>query len=59
MVWMKNHDEIRVEKRSWKRAIAVKHVRNAGMDPYLNIGHYNANTDHQTVRLLQRKDTNL
>ena len=27
---------------------ALKHVKDAGMDPYLNItvGHYNANTDH-------------
>ena len=45
----KIHDEIRGRKESWKRAIAaIEHVRNAGMDPYLNItvGHYNANTDH-------------
>ena len=45
----KIHDEIRGRKSSWKRAIeALEHVRNAGMDPYLNItvGHYNANTDH-------------
>ncbi len=45
----KIHDEIRGRKESWKRAIAaLEHVRNAGMDPYLNItvGHYNANTDH-------------
>ena len=45
----KIHDEIRGRKDSWKRAIAaLEHVRNAGMDPYLNItvGHYNANTDH-------------
>ena len=37
------------EKESWKRAIAaLEHVKNAGMDPYLNItvGHYNANTEH-------------
>ena len=28
--------------------LALEHVKNAGMDPYLNItvGHYNANTDH-------------
>tara|TARA_B100000700_G_C14967776_1_gene819718 strand:- start:941 stop:1621 length:681 start_codon:yes stop_codon:yes gene_type:complete len=45
----KIHDEIRGRKESWKRAIAaLEHVRNAGMDPYLNItvGHYNANTEH-------------
>jgi AdoMet-dependent heme synthase len=45
----KIHDEIRGRKDSWKRAIkALEHVKNAGMDPYLNItvGHYNANTDH-------------
>tara|TARA_A100001015_G_C14675717_1_gene588694 strand:- start:9 stop:728 length:720 start_codon:yes stop_codon:yes gene_type:complete len=45
----KIHDEIRGRKESWKRAIAaLEHVKNAGMDPYLNItvGHYNANTDH-------------
>ena len=45
----KIHDEIRGRKDSWKKAIAaLEHVRNAGMDPYLNItvGHYNANTDH-------------
>ena len=45
----KIHDEIRGRKESWKRAIeALKHVQEAGMDPYLNItvGHYNANTEH-------------
>ena len=45
----KIHDEIRGRKESWKRAIkGLEHVKNAGMDPYLNItvGHYNANTDH-------------
>ena len=45
----KIHDEIRGRKDSWRRAIeALKHVKDAGMDPYLNItvGHYNANTDH-------------
>ena len=39
------HDEIRGRKDSWRRAIeALKHVQDAGMDPYLNItmGHYNA-----------------
>ena len=37
------------EERSWRRALdALKHVKDAGMDPYLNVtvGHYNANTDH-------------
>ena len=45
----KVHDEIRGRKNSWKKAIeALQHVKDAGMDPYLNItvGHYNANTDH-------------
>ncbi len=44
----KVHDKIRGRKGSWKRAIeALKHVRNAGIDPYLNItvGHYNAFSD--------------
>jgi len=39
------HDNIRGRKSSWKRAMdALKHVQNAGIDPYLNItvGHYNA-----------------
>lgn len=39
------HDEIRGRKDSWRRAMeALKHVQEAGMDPYLNItmGHYNA-----------------
>ena len=37
------------EKRILERAIAtLEHVKNAGMDPYLNItvGHYNADTEH-------------
>ena len=41
----KTHDDIRGRKESWKNAIeALKHVQNAGMDPYLNVtvGHYNA-----------------
>tara|TARA_X000000950_G_scaffold275881_1_gene362907 strand:- start:1160 stop:2224 length:1065 start_codon:yes stop_codon:yes gene_type:complete len=45
----KIHDEIRGRKDSWRRAIeALEHVKNVGMDPYLNItvGHYNANTEH-------------
>ena len=34
----KIHDEIRGRKESWKRAIeALEHVKNEGMDPYLNI----------------------
>ena len=44
----KIHDEIRGRKDSWRRAIeALKHVKDAGMDPYLNItvGHYNAKSD--------------
>ena len=45
----KIHDEIRGRKDSWRRAInGLEHVKNAGMDPYLNItiGHYNARTKH-------------
>ena len=49
----KVHDEIRGKKESWKRAIeGLKHVKNAGMDPYLNItvGHYNAfNSDFEEL----------
>ena len=55
----KVHDEIRGRKDFWKRAIeALKHVKNAGMDPYLNItvGHYNANTDHFKRLLDYSKD---
>ena len=34
----KIHDEIRGRKDSWRRAIeGLEHVREAGMDPYLNI----------------------
>ena len=39
------HDKIRGRKESWKRAMeGLKHVKYAGMDPYLNItvGHYKA-----------------
>lgn len=39
------HDRIRGRKESWARAMAaLRHVQQAGMDPYLNItvGHYNA-----------------
>lgn len=39
------HDKIRGRKTSWRRAMdGLKHVQNAGIDPYLNItvGHYNA-----------------
>ena len=55
----KIHDEIRGRKESWKRAIeALKHVKDVGMDPYLNItvGHYNANTDHFKQLLDYSKD---
>jgi MoaA/NifB/PqqE/SkfB family radical SAM enzyme len=41
----KEHDRIRGREKSWKKAMeALEHVRDAGMDPYLNItvGHYNA-----------------
>ena len=39
------HDKVRGRKTSWRRAMeALKHVKNAGIDPYLNItvGHFNA-----------------
>ena len=55
----KIHDEIRGRKESWKRAMAgLEHVRNAGMDPYLNVtvGHYNANTEHFKQLLDYSKD---
>ena len=57
----KIHDEI-VEERILKRAIAaLEHVKNAGIDSYLNItvGHYNANTEHfkQLLDYSKRKDT--
>ena len=57
----KIHDEIRGRKESWKKAIeALKHVKKAGMDPYLNItvGHYNANTDHFKQLLDYSRDQN-
>ena len=55
----KIHDEIRGRKDSWRRAMeALKHVKNAGMDPYLNItvGRYNANTEHFKQLLDYSKD---
>ena len=57
----KIHDEIRGRKDSWRRAMeALKHVQNAGMDPYLNItvGRYNANTEHFKQLLDYSKDQN-
>ena len=42
------HDKIRGRKDSWRRAMeGLKHAKNAGLDPYLNItvGHYNAFSD--------------
>ena len=57
----KIHDEIRGRKDSWRRALeALKHVKNNGMDPYLNItvGHYNANTDHLKQLLDYSKNNN-
>ena len=53
----KIHDEIEV-KRVLKELAALEHVKNAGMDPYLNItvGHYNANTTiSRTFRLFKNK----
>ena len=55
----KIHDEIRGRKDSWRRAMeGLKHVKNHGMDPYLNItvGRYNANTDHLKRLLDYSKD---
>ena len=55
----KIHDEIRGRKDSWRRAMeALQHVKDAGMDPYLNItvGRYNANTDHFKQLLDYSKD---
>ena len=55
----KIHDEIRGRKDSWRRALeALKHVKNAGMDPYFNItvGRYNANTEHFKQLLDYSKD---
>ena len=57
----KIHDEIRGRKESWKKAIeGLKHVKAAGMDPYLNItvGHYNADTEHFKQLLDYSKDNN-
>ena len=50
-----------VSAKHAKRAIAaLEHVKNAGMDPYLNItvGHYNANTEHFKQLLDYSKDQN-
>ena len=44
----KVHDELRGRKDSWRRAMeALKLVKEAGIDPYLNItvGHYNAKSE--------------
>jgi MoaA/NifB/PqqE/SkfB family radical SAM enzyme len=44
----KIHDNFRGRPGAYKRALqALKHVKNAGMSPYLNItvGHYNTNSD--------------
>ena len=50
IVWMKKFMmKLGVEKTSWRRAIeALEHVKNNGIDPYLNItvGRYNIGTDH-------------
>ena len=57
----KIHDEIRGRKDSWRRAIeALKHVKNHGMDPYLNItvGRYNIGTDHLKELLDYSKNQN-
>ena len=43
-----DHDKFRGKKGSWKKAIdALAYVKDAGMDPFLNItvGHYNAFSD--------------
>ena len=55
------HDKIRGRKDSWRRALeALKHVQNAGMDPYLNItyGHYNAFDPAFEELLKYSKDNN-
>ena len=55
------HDRIRGRKESWRRAIeALKHVQEAGMDPYLNItvGHYNAFDPAFEELLKYSKDNN-
>lgn len=57
----KTHDEIRGRKDSWRKAIeALKHVQEAGMDPYLNItmGHYNAFDPAFEELLKYSKDNN-
>jgi len=57
----KTHDEIRGRKDSWRRAIeALKHVKEAGMDPYLNVtvGHYNAFDPSFEMLLKYSKDQN-
>ena len=57
----KIHDEIRGRKDSWRRAMeGLKHVKENGMDPYLNItvGHYNAHTDHLKQLLDYSKNQN-
>jgi MoaA/NifB/PqqE/SkfB family radical SAM enzyme len=55
------HDKIRGRKTSWKRAIeGLKHIQNAGIDPYLNItvGHYNAHEEDFKALLDYSKDQN-
>ena len=55
----KVHDEIRGRKDSWKKSYrSLKHVKDAGMDPYLNItvGHYNAFNEHFKQLLDYSKD---
>ena len=55
------HDKIRGRKTSWKRAIeGLKHIQNAGIDPYLNVtvGHYNAHEEDFKALLEYSKNQN-
>jgi MoaA/NifB/PqqE/SkfB family radical SAM enzyme len=53
------HDEMRGRKDSWRKAIeALKLVKEAGIDPYLNItvGHYNAKSEDLRMLLEYSKN---
>ena len=58
----KIHDELRGRKDSWRRAMeALKLVKEAGIDPYLNItvGHYNAKSEDLRMLLDYSKKINI
>ena len=58
----KVHDELRGRKDSWRRAMeALKLVKEAGIDPYLNItvGHYNAKSEDLRMLLDYSKKINI